>query len=177
MSQFQFGNFENRRGGSLFFKNVPISIILQLFCIFTFIKNVWNSKMSQFGQRGGGQHFSKMSQIQKCPKGRKGGGSTLIGTLSQIFSIFYFDGSPKPSWDWYLVFTKVKQPTSKASTTKKGPKYEGDLQINIYCNLNRIFINYVIQERGGGAMISQDDKGGGLEGPKEWHNIWTGPNP
>ena len=126
---------------------------------------------------GGGQHFSKMSQIQKCPKGRKGGGSTLIWTLSQIFSIFYFDGSPKPSWDWYLVFTKVKQPTSKASTTKKGPKYEGDLQINIYCNLNRIFINYVIQERGGGAMISQDDKGGGLEGPKEWHNIWTGPNP
>ena len=46
--------------------------------------------------RTGGQHFSKMSQIQKCPKGRKGGGgSTLIGTLSQIFSIFYFDGSPK----------------------------------------------------------------------------------
>jgi len=27
MSQFQFGNFENRGGGSLFFKNVPISII------------------------------------------------------------------------------------------------------------------------------------------------------
>ena len=23
--------------------------------------------------RGGGQHFSKISQIQKCPKGRKGG--------------------------------------------------------------------------------------------------------
>ena len=42
---------------------------------------------------GGGQHFSKMSEIQKCPKG----GSTLIGTLSQIFSIFYFDGSPKIS--------------------------------------------------------------------------------
>ena len=94
----------------------------------TFFKNVPNSKMSQRSE---------------------GGGSTLIWTLSQIFSIFYFDGSPKPSWDWYLVFTKVKQPTSKASTTKKGPKYEGDLQINIYCNLNRIFINYVIQERGG----------------------------
>ena len=46
--------------------------------------------------RGGGQHFSKMSEIQKCPKCRRGGeGSTLIGTLSQIFSIFYFDGSPK----------------------------------------------------------------------------------
>ena len=27
MSQFQSGNFENREGGSLFFKNVPISII------------------------------------------------------------------------------------------------------------------------------------------------------
>ena len=35
-----------------------------------------------------------MSQIQKFPKGRKGGGSTLIGTLSQISSIFYFDASP-----------------------------------------------------------------------------------
>ena len=42
---------------------------------------------------GGGQHFSKMSEIQKYPKGW-GEGSTLIGTLSQIFSIFYFDASP-----------------------------------------------------------------------------------
>ena len=42
---------------------------------------------------GGGQHFSKMSEIQKCPKGRRG--STLIRTLFQIFSIFYFDASPK----------------------------------------------------------------------------------
>ena len=24
--------------------------------------------------RDGGQHFSKMSEIQKCPKGRRGGG-------------------------------------------------------------------------------------------------------
>ena len=39
-----------------------------------------------------------MSEIQKnVPKvgGGWGGGSTLIGTLSQIFSIFYFDASPK----------------------------------------------------------------------------------
>ena len=52
--------------------------------------------MSQFGKKGGGQHFSKMSEIQKCRKGRRGGGggSTLIGTLSQISSIFYFDASP-----------------------------------------------------------------------------------
>ena len=45
---------------------------------------------------GGGQHFSKMSEIQKCPKCRRGGeGATLIGTLSQIFTFFYFDASPK----------------------------------------------------------------------------------
>ena len=46
--------------------------------------------------REGVQHFSKMSEIQKCPKDRKvgGGGATLIGTLSKIISIFYFDGSP-----------------------------------------------------------------------------------
>ena len=48
--------------------------------------------MSQFGQRGG-QHFSKMSEIQKCPKCRRGegggGGSTLIGTCPKFsrFSI------------------------------------------------------------------------------------------
>ena len=46
--------------------------------------------------RGGGQHFSKMSEIQKCPKCRRGGeGSTLIGTLSQNFSFFFSDASPK----------------------------------------------------------------------------------
>ena len=51
-------------------------------------------KMSQFGKRGEGVNiFSKMSEIQKCPKGRRG--STLIRTLFQIFSIFYFDASPK----------------------------------------------------------------------------------
>ena len=43
----------------------------------TILKNVSNSKMSQ----------------------RSEGGSTLIGTLSQIFSIFYFDASPnKENW-------------------------------------------------------------------------------
>ena len=30
-------------------------------------------KMFQFGQGGGGPHFSKMSEIQKCPKGGRGG--------------------------------------------------------------------------------------------------------
>ena len=48
--------------------------------------------MAQFGQRG-------VNIFQKCPKGpRGGGGSILIGTLSQIISIFYFDASPNHSW-------------------------------------------------------------------------------
>ena len=40
----------------------------------TFIRNVPNSKMTQ--------------------RSEGGGGATLIWTLSQIFSIFYFDASP-----------------------------------------------------------------------------------
>ena len=47
--------------------------------------------------REGVQHFSKMSEIQKCPKDRKVSWlppATIIGTLSKIISIFYFDGSP-----------------------------------------------------------------------------------
>ena len=51
-----------------------------------------------------------MSEIQKCPKGRRGGeGSTLIGTLSQIFSIFYF-GVRMQNWPysvdifWFRLF-------------------------------------------------------------------------
>ena len=126
MSQFQFGNFENRGGGLYFSKMSQFQLFDSVFCNITFIRNVWNSKMSQFGQRGGGQHFSKMSEIQKCPNlVRRGGsaffknvwnskmsqrseggeGSTLIGTLSQIFSIFYFDGSPKHLVIWLLNYS------------------------------------------------------------------------
>ena len=56
MSQFQFGNFEDRGGGVSIFQNCP-----------------------------------KFKNVQKVGKG---GGSTLFGTLSQIFSFFYFDASP-----------------------------------------------------------------------------------
>ena len=34
--------------------------------------------MSKVDQMGG-QHFSKMSEIQKCPKGQRGGGQPLLG--------------------------------------------------------------------------------------------------
>ena len=45
--------------------------------------------------RGGGVNiFQKCPKFKNVPKVGRGGGSTLIGTLSQIFSIFYFDGSP-----------------------------------------------------------------------------------
>ena len=61
MAQFQFGNFENREGG--------------LYVSKMFQSQLFDSVVvSQFGQRGGGgQHFSKLSQIQKCPKGLRGG--------------------------------------------------------------------------------------------------------
>ena len=51
--------------------------------------------MSQFGKKGGVSIFQKCLKFKNVPKVGGGGGSTLIGTLSQIFSIFHFDGSPK----------------------------------------------------------------------------------
>ena len=38
--------------------------------------------------RRGGQHFSKMSEIQKCPKGRRGGGVNPNWDIVQKFSRF-----------------------------------------------------------------------------------------
>ena len=35
------------------------------------------------------RHFSKISEIQKCPKCQRG-----VGTLSQNFLLFHFDASP-----------------------------------------------------------------------------------
>ena len=62
-----------------------------------FFKNVWNSKMSQFGKKGGSAFFKNVWNSKMSQRSEGGEGSTLIGTLSQIFSIFYFDGSPKGS--------------------------------------------------------------------------------
>ena len=42
-------------GGSEFFTFFPISIILQLFCNITFIRNVYISNFSQFWSRGAGE--------------------------------------------------------------------------------------------------------------------------
>ena len=47
------------------------------------------------GAGGGDNIFQKCLKFKNVPNvGGGGGGSTLIGTLSQIFSIFYFDVSP-----------------------------------------------------------------------------------
>ena len=54
-----------------------------------------NSKMSQIDPRGGVSIFSNKSQIQKSLKYPIGGGGTsLFGTLSQIFLFFNYDASP-----------------------------------------------------------------------------------
>ena len=44
--------------------------------------------------RGGGQHFQKCLKFKTVPNVGGGEGSTLIGTLSQIFSFFFSDASP-----------------------------------------------------------------------------------
>ena len=50
-------------GGSLYFSKMSqFQLFDSLICNITFIRNVWNSKMSQFAQRGG-PHFSKMSEM------------------------------------------------------------------------------------------------------------------
>ena len=76
---------------------------------------------------GGGQYFSKMSQIQKCPKCRKGGGSTLIWTLSQIFLIFYFDGSPNR-------FCKKKEELQMSHGISSSPKAKTPLRCSMKVN-------------------------------------------
>ena len=44
--------------------------------------------------RGGGQQFSKMSEIQKSLKFPMGGGVKPIWELFPNFSVFFYDGSP-----------------------------------------------------------------------------------
>ena len=77
------------RGGSQFFKNVPISIILQSFCNITFMRNVGKSKISEFDPRGGGQQFSKISEIQKSLKFPMGGGIKPLWEFFPNFSVFF----------------------------------------------------------------------------------------
>ena len=89
MSQFQFGNFENRGGGSLFFKNVPISIILQLFCNITFIRNVWKSKMSEFDPRGGSAIFKNVWNSKKSEISDGGGVKPIWEFFPKFFRFFF----------------------------------------------------------------------------------------
>ena len=87
---------KSRGGGLNFSKMSEFQLFDSVVCNITFIRNVWNSKMSQFGQRGGVKIFQKCLKFKNVPKVGGGGGQPyLMGTLSQIFLIFYFDASPK----------------------------------------------------------------------------------
>ena len=71
-----------------------------------FLKNVWNSKMSQFGQRGG-QHFSKMSEIQKCPKGRRGTNWDIVPNFLDFLFWCLPLGYVRLNWGWVGVLTNL----------------------------------------------------------------------
>ena len=81
-------------GGSEFFTFFPISIILQLFCNITFIRNVWKSKMSEFDPRGGVSNFQKCLKFKKVWNFRWGGGVKPIWEFFPNFSVFFFMMAP-----------------------------------------------------------------------------------
>ena len=85
-----------------------------------------------------------MSEIQKCPNLVRGGGGqpfskmseTLIGTLSQIFSIFYFDASPYLNslecFATYIVNTNAKFAFNWANfNIVKMPKPESKINLRL----------------------------------------------
>ena len=66
-----------------------------------------NTKMSEIYPRGGCQHFSNKSEIQKSLKYPiwGGGGSSLFGKKSAIFPFFNYDASPKKM---YIIHYSLK---------------------------------------------------------------------
>ena len=52
--------------------------------------------------------FQKCLKFKNVPKVGRGGGATLIGTLSQIFSIFYFDTSPYAEYDIFISMSRMQ---------------------------------------------------------------------
>ena len=50
--------------------------------------------MSEIDQMGRSAFFKNVWNLKMYQRSEGGGGPTLIGTLSQISSIFYFDASP-----------------------------------------------------------------------------------
>ena len=132
MSQFQFGNFENRggwgvfifqecpnfnlgilktEGGGLYFSKISqFQLSISFFHSISIIRNVWNSKMSHFGSRGGSTFLRKV-----CPKFSR---FSILAQLSpSLFPLFgtLFLWSPycncvKPH-HCCLAFFFVKTPT------------------------------------------------------------------
>ena len=60
-------------GGVSIFQKCPNLNYFAFILQFHLYKKCLKFKNVPIWSEGGGQHFSKMSQIQKCPKGRKGG--------------------------------------------------------------------------------------------------------
>ena len=87
---FHLGILKTEVGGLYFSKMSQFQLFDSVFCNITFIRNVRNSKMSPFGQRGGGQHFSKMTEIQKCSKGQREGGVSPNWDIVPHFLDFLF---------------------------------------------------------------------------------------
>ena len=71
-------------------KNVWISIIFQLFCNITFIRNVYISNFSQFRSRGGGYRKSNFSQIQNSPHYPRGGGQENYVLFPQFVTFTFW---------------------------------------------------------------------------------------
>ena len=76
-------------GGSEFFTFFPISIILQLFCNITFIRNVYISNFSQFRSRGGvikNQIFPKFKIVHII----LGGGEGVKKIMDFFHNLWHF---------------------------------------------------------------------------------------
>ena len=92
-----------------FLLNLTVTELYQTILVRGGIKIENRENLGQCPNRGGGVKKTQkcpnfnLGIFQKCPnlvrrsqRSEGGEGSTLIGTLSQIFSIFYFDASPNP---------------------------------------------------------------------------------
>ena len=64
--------FENRGGGHYFSKMSQSQSFDSVVCNITFIRNVGNSKMSQFGQRGGSTFFKNVPNSKTSERSEGG---------------------------------------------------------------------------------------------------------
>ena len=90
--------------------------------------------MSQFGQRGVGQHRRKRSQRSEV------GGSTLIGILSQIFLFFFSDASPNLVYRPEIILINSN---INATTTKNLMGFD-IIEINLVLDQKCLFLHTIL---------------------------------